>query len=108
MFNWLVIVWGIWVALAHSSLLRPLRENLPRTARKFIECPLCFGWWLGLGCGIGLELERGFRITSLFTVVLFAFAASGFCFFAAKLIYLGSGNETERPPISRENRPGKE
>ena len=37
--------------LGASRILAPLRSRLPARVRRFLACPACCGWWLGVAFG---------------------------------------------------------
>jgi hypothetical protein len=49
---WALVVYGATLAVTGSVLAEPLRMWLARRWRlagKLVSCPMCFGWWVGLG-----------------------------------------------------------
>lgn len=45
--------WCIWQIIAESRIFEPLRAIIQEKSEgiwKFIKCPQCFGFWIGLFC----------------------------------------------------------
>ena len=49
-----IVAFGAYQVAGRSTLLAPARAALPSGPRRWVECPLCSGWWYGLACAAGL------------------------------------------------------
>jgi hypothetical protein len=63
MLPWALAVVGLTTIITQSKLFAPIRrvfEN--RTGSKFLCCPMCMGFWVGLGLSLILGLSCGARV----------------------------------------------
>jgi hypothetical protein len=73
MISWALIVFGVTLVVTFSKIAAPIRRLWP----TFLHCPLCVGWWVGLGLGL---LHLGPAPTTLpMAPVADAFASSALC-----------------------------
>lgn len=73
---WLLSVYGLTLIVTESKLLGPLRRIL-RSRSAFlgdlVHCPMCFGFWAGLGLALlGVSLYPG----GVLSILCSAFAGS--------------------------------
>ena len=50
--RWALIVFGVTLVVTFSKIAAPIRKIWP----ALLHCPLCFGWWVGLGLGYIMQL----------------------------------------------------
>jgi len=87
MILYLLATYGIVEILGVGRIFAPLRQQLPPRLREMVECPMCLGFWVGLSLAL---LLYGGLIS-----ILYAFAASGFCWLMRCLaIYLNPDEYT--------------
>ena len=90
---WFLSSWGITMGMSLSRLFAPVRKLDPF---GLLKCPMCFGWWVGLGLSAFLHLGpvecSGALWPSPWTGwLLDAFATSGWCYTVyVVLSFLGS------------------
>ena len=52
---WLLLVYGITLILTGSRITEPVRrfvsKKIPGSC-YFVQCPMCVGWWIGLGLAL--------------------------------------------------------
>ncbi len=49
---WALVAYGLTTIVTRGSIFRWLREGAPtQFLRTLFSCPLCFGFWVGLGLG---------------------------------------------------------
>ena len=46
--RWSLIAFGVTLVVTFSKIAAPIRRIWP----AMLHCPLCFGWWVGLGLGL--------------------------------------------------------
>lgn len=55
---WVLIAYGVTMLVTISKIAEPLRRRIPTAfARKLVSCPMCFGFWVGIGLslsGVGI------------------------------------------------------
>jgi hypothetical protein len=81
---WALTVHGLTQIVTVSRIARPLREAAPPRVRALLSCPMCLGFWVGLGLSLsGLSpLARLVTWPGLARGVLDGAAASAVCWAA--------------------------
>jgi hypothetical protein len=60
MLQWALVVFGLTTIITQSKLFAPIRRGFKNgTGSKFIECPMCVGFWVGFGLSIFPGLSLG-------------------------------------------------
>ena len=78
---WLLVTYGITVAITTSKAGDPLRRlfSLTNLGRIFIHCPMCVGFWVGVGLSfVGLTVIPG-SLPAWLGHTLSGFAALAWC-----------------------------
>lgn len=63
---WCLVTYGVTLVLTGSKIVEPLRRRFASifpSSSYFVHCPMCVGWWVGLG--LGLLLPRLGPLASL-------------------------------------------
>lgn len=53
--SWILVVYGVTLVFTGSKIAAPLRRLFTRLIPKscyFVQCPMCVGFWVGLGLGL--------------------------------------------------------
>lgn len=59
--SWVLVVYGVTLVLTGAKISAPLRRLITKHVPKscyFVQCPMCVGWWVGLGLAL-LEPRMG-------------------------------------------------
>lgn len=64
---------GATIIVQSGRIFQPLRNRLSARVRRFVECELCFGWWVGavLACAwhlAGHQVPVGFTPVGVFSI----------------------------------------
>jgi hypothetical protein len=93
---WWLVTYGVTLAITGSKIGAPLRRLVAfyfgDSGGKFMGCPMCIGWWIGL---ILTPLIPSPVVTDSiwFTVIANAFASSAACWIThVVLVRLGSAD----------------
>lgn len=54
---YLLISVSVACCLAYAVLLDPLRPNKPQWLAGFVRCPMCLGFWIGMGISYFTEYQ---------------------------------------------------
>ena len=74
---WLFLTYGITLVVTGSSIFRPIRQKDPS---GLLKCPMCTGWWVGLGLCVFLGLGPAQNaLTGWPQWLANAFSASAWC-----------------------------
>lgn len=89
MIFWLFLTYGITLIITGSSIFRPIRQRDPS---GLLRCPMCTGWWVGLGVSFAFHLGPAVLMPSRFMEALAnAFCAAAWCWAVhVVLVRLGS------------------
>jgi hypothetical protein len=89
MILWLLLTYGVTMVLTCSRLLKPVRHWI---GWKMLYCPMCIGWWVGLGMSLlGVSLARASALPAFLVPVADAFCSSAWCWMVhVVLVRLGA------------------
>lgn len=87
---WALAVFGFTTIVTQSSLLAWVRRLFRRATRsRFLECPMCVGFWAGVLSSI-LGWTPVALPSSVMTTLVAGFASSGICWIGyVVLVHLG-------------------
>lgn len=86
---WLLLTYGVTLVVTGSKIAEPLRRLIGRIPRVgyAIACPMCFGWWVGLGVSLlGVGPAHGSPLPTWMIPIADAFCASAWCWIAHVLL----------------------
>jgi hypothetical protein len=79
---WLFLTYGVTLIVTGSRVAEPLRRLVLRIPKfgYMIGCPMCFGWWVGLGLSLlGLGIAHGSPLPAWLVPIADAFCSSAWC-----------------------------
>jgi hypothetical protein len=93
---WMLVAYGITILVTGSKLFEPVRRRFEPYPyiHKLISCPMCFGFWVGLGLGLrGIGPGQLLPLSAFEQILSDAFAASAWCWTAHVILAkLGAEN----------------
>lgn len=84
---WVLSVYGLTLIVTESLIAKPLRELVRARSPflgKLVHCPMCFGFWAGLGLALlGARAYPG----DILSILLSALSGSAVCWLAHVLAH---------------------